>query len=139
MHNVKIRYTFTPVINKVTMQQLTKAEEEVMHYLWNLERATVSQIIEEMPEPKPPHSTISSIMRILEKKEVVGHKAYGRTYEYYPLFTKEEYSSGTISQFANDFFGGSMRKLVSFLVQRDDLSLTDLEEIRRKMDEKNNS
>jgi len=119
------------------MQQLTNAEEEVMQYLWELERATVSQIIEKIPEPKPPHSTISSIMRILEKKEVVGHKAYGRTYEYFPLFTKEEYSAGTIGQFANDFFGGSMRKLVSFLVQRDDLSINDLEEIRTKLEEKN--
>ena len=139
MHNVKIRYTFTPVINKDVMQQLTKAEEEVMQYLWELERATVSQIIEEMPDPKPPHSTISSIMRILEKKEVVGHKAYGRTYEYFPLFTREAYSAGTISQVAQDFFGGSMRKLVSFLVQRDDISLNDLEEIRQKLEEKNNS
>ena len=121
------------------MQQLTKAEEEVMQYLWELERATVSQIIEEMPDPKPPHSTISSIMRILEKKEVVGHKAYGRTYEYFPLFTREAYSAGTISQVAQDFFGGSMRKLVSFLVQRDDISLNDLEEIRQKLEEKNNS
>ena len=118
------------------MQKLTKAEEEVMQFLWELERATVSQIIELMSEPKPPHSTISSIIRILEKKGAVDHKAYGRTYEYFPLITREEYSAGTIDRLAQDYFGGSLRKMVSFLVQRDDLSLKDLEEIRTKLEQK---
>ena len=118
------------------MQKLTKAEEEVMQYLWELKRATVSQLIEKMTEPKPPHSTISSIIRILEKKGAVDHKAYGRTYEYFPLVTRDEYSAGSIDRLAKDYFGGSLRKMVSFLVQRDDLSLKDLEEIRSKLDEK---
>ena len=118
------------------MQKLTKAEEEVMQYLWELQRATVSQLIEKMTEPKPPHSTISSIIRILEKKGAVDHKAYGRTYEYFPLVTRDEYSAGSIDRLAKDYFGGSLRKMVSFLVQRDDLSLKDLEEIRSKLDEK---
>lgn len=119
------------------MQKLTKAEEEVMQYLWELERATVSDIIKKLPEPKPPHSTISSIMRILEKKGAVDHKAYGRTYEYFPLITREAYSAGSLQQLASDYFGGSLRKMVSFLVQREDLSLKDIEEIRQLMDDKN--
>ena len=119
------------------MQKLTKAEEEVMQYLWELERATVSDVIERLPEPKPPHSTISSIIRILEKKGAVDHKAYGRTYEYFPLVTKEEYTAGSLNQLASDYFGGSLRKMVSFLVQREDLSLGDLEEIRTLLKDKN--
>jgi len=113
------------------MQKLTSAEEEVMQFLWQLDKATVTQIIEEMPEPKPPHSTISSIMRILERKGAIGHKAYGRTYEYFPMITQETYSAGSLNKLATDYFGGSVRKMVSFLVQRDDLSLNDLEEIRQ--------
>ena len=115
------------------MQKLTKAEEEVMQYLWELERGTVSQLIDQMPEPKPPHSTISSIMRILERKGAVNHKAYGRTYEYFPVISREDYSSGSLKQIAKDYFGGSVRRMVSFLVQSDDLSLSDLEEIRQKL------
>ncbi len=119
------------------MQRLTKAEEEVMQYLWEMGEATVSQIIDQMPEPRPPHSTISSIMRILERKGAVNHKAYGRTYEYFPMISREDYSSGSLKQIAQDYFGGSLRKMVSFLVQSDDLSLTDLEEIRQKLNMKN--
>lgn len=119
------------------MQRLTKAEEEVMQYLWQIEKATVSQLIDEMPEPRPPHSTISSIMRILEKKGAVDHKAYGRTYEYFPLVSREEYSAGSLKRLASDYFGGSVGKMVSFLVQSDDLSLKDMEEIRNKLDAKN--
>ena len=118
------------------MQKLTSAEEEVMQYLWQLKKATVSQIIDQIPEPKPPHSTISSIIRILERKEAVGHKAYGRTYEYFPLITREEYSAGSLNKLATDYFGGSVRKMVSFLVQQEDLSLNDIEEIRQMLNKK---
>ena len=115
------------------MEHLTKAEEEVMHYLWDLERATVSQMIAKMPEPKPPHSTISSIVRILERKGAVSYKAYGRTHEYFPLISKEEYSERSINRFVKDYFGGSVNKMVSFLVQKEDLNLDDLEQIRRAL------
>ena len=118
------------------MQKLTKAEEEVMQYLWQLTKGTVSQLIEAMPEPKPPHSTISSIVRILERKGAVDHNTYGRTHEYYPLISREDYSQGSLQQLAQDYFGGSLRKMVSFLVQSEDLSIADLEEIRKKLKEK---
>jgi predicted transcriptional regulator len=119
------------------MQKLTSAEEEIMQHLWQLERATVTQLIDLMPDPKPPHSTISSIIRILERKEAVGHKAYGRTYEYFPLITREAYSARSLSKLATDYFDGSVRQMVSFLAQRDDLSLNDLEEIRQLLNKKN--
>ena len=67
------------------MQELTKAEEQVMQILWMLERAFVKEIVEEFPDPKPAYNTVSTIIRILEKKGVVSHKAYGNTYEYYPF------------------------------------------------------
>ncbi|MDX1477470.1 MAG: BlaI/MecI/CopY family transcriptional regulator [Saprospiraceae bacterium] len=118
------------------MQKLTKAEEEVMHLLWKKGRAMVSELIALMPDPQPPHSTISSIMRILEKKGFVDHKAYGRTYEYFPLVTKDEYSRKSLVQFAQDYFGGSVNKMVSFLVQKEDLSLSDLEEIRQMLNKR---
>lgn len=115
------------------MQKLTKAEEEIMHIIWALGPCTVSDmrdyIHKEQGQKKPPHSTISTIVRILEEKEFLTHKAYGRTYEYRPLITKEEYSSQSLRKLVSDYFGGSMRRLVSFMVQKNDLSLNELSEM----------
>ncbi len=110
-------------------KKLTKTEEDIMQYLWDLEAATVSQIIEQMPDPKPPHSTVSSIVRILEKKGFVSHNAYGRTYEYYPLIAKEDYSHKTINHFVRDYFDGSMKRMVSFLIEEKEIELEELQDM----------
>jgi predicted transcriptional regulator len=75
------------------MQKLTKAEEEIMQLFWDKGPALVSALIDEMPEPKPPHSSVSSIVRILEKKGFVAHKAYGKTYEYFPISARRNIPS----------------------------------------------
>jgi len=111
------------------MQKLTKAEEEVMQYIWQLDRCTVSQILDAMGPPKPPHSSISSIVRILERKGFVDHKAYGRTHEYFALVSKEEYSKRTLRKLVKDYFGGSVNQLVSFLAREEDISLEELEKL----------
>lgn len=108
------------------MNRLTKAEEEIMQHIWDLDRCTVSQIIDIMPDPKPPHSSISSIVRILERKDFVDHKAYGRTYEYFPIVTKEEYSKKSVKKLLNDYFEGSVNSLVSFLVKEEKIDKDDL-------------
>lgn len=108
---------------------LTKAEEEIMQIIWSKGRVLVSDILDELGEPRPPHSTISSIVRILEKKGFVGHKAYGRTYEYFALLPKEEYSKHTVRNLIEEYFGGSANSLVSFLVKEKDLSLKELAEL----------
>ena len=72
------------------MKQLTKAEEEVMQYLWKLEKAFVKEILEQMPEPKPAYNTVSTIVRILEQKGFLGFEAFGKSHRYYPLITKED-------------------------------------------------
>ncbi len=115
------------------MQKLTTSEEEIMQYLWELERATVSQIIEQIPEPRPPHSTISSFIRILEKKDFVSHKAYGKTHEYFPLVSKEQYSTRSIMDLVRDYFDGSVNSLVSFLVKDEKVNVQELEEILKKI------
>ena len=111
------------------MQRLTKTEEEVMHYIWELGECLVSDIIAEMPDKKPPHSTISSIVRILEKKGFVDHKTYGRTHLYFPKVSKEDYSKRTLSKFIRKYFEGSAERMVSFLVEEEELSKEDLEQL----------
>lgn len=108
---------------------LTKAEEDIMQIIWSKGRVLVSDILDELGEPRPPHSTISSIVRILEKKGFVGHKAYGRTYEYFALLPKEVYSKHTVRNLIEEYFGGSANSLVSFLVKEKDLSLKELAEL----------
>jgi BlaI family transcriptional regulator, penicillinase repressor len=119
------------------MKSLTKAEEEIMKYIWQLGRCTVSNIIEEMNSPKPPHSSISSIVRILEKKGFVDHKAYGRTYEYFPLITRDEYSKKSLISLIREYFEGSTPQLVSFLVQEEETSIEELQELIKQLKKKN--
>ena len=117
------------------MKRLTKAEEEIMQIIWRLERCTVSDILKDIGDPKPPHSSISSIVRILEKKEFVDHKAYGRTYEYFPIVSKDDYSKFTLTKIVNNYFEGSMNNLVSFLVKENDIDVKELSELLDNMDE----
>ncbi len=121
------------------MQKLTKAEEEIMQIIWRLDRCIVSDIIKDLAPAKPPHSSVSSIVRILEKKGFVDHKAYGRTYEYFPMVTKEAYSKRSLSMLVQDYFGGSPDQLVSFLVQENDLSVKDLEQLIEQIQPKKQS
>lgn len=112
-----------------TLQQLTKAEEEVMQALWTIERGLVRDVMEALGTPNIPHSTISSVVRILEKKGFVSHKAYGKTHEYFPVISKEEYAQSGVQNLIKKYFGSSPKQLISFLVQSKGIDLTELNEI----------
>ena len=111
------------------MKELTKAEEQVMQILWKLEKAFVKDILEEMPDPKPAYNTVSTIVRILETKGFVNHKAYGKTHEYFPLIGKSDYSHFFLKNFVGNYFGGSFQKLVSFFARENDMDIGELEEM----------
>jgi predicted transcriptional regulator len=112
------------------MKELTKAEEQIMQVLWRLGKAFVKDIIDDLPEPKPAYNTVSTIIRILEKKGVVSHTAYGKTHEYFPLITKDDYKKTYLRSFMKRFFGNSFQEMVSFFASDRDVSLQELEEIR---------
>src|SRR6476620_9358056 len=114
------------------MEELTKAEERIMQILWKLQKAFVKDVIEELDEePKPPYNTISSIVRILEKKGYLSFKAYGKTYEYFPLVDKETYGKQSFQKFFSNYFDNSAANLVSFMVKEEKLSEADIEEIKK--------
>ncbi|MFM2393732.1 MAG: hypothetical protein RLZZ546_1714 [Bacteroidota bacterium] len=123
----------------MVIQKLTKAEEEIMHYFWEHGPALVSTIIESMPEPKPPHSSVSSIARILEKKGFLDHNTYGKTFEYFPIISKKQYSKFSIKKLIHHYFEGSVNELVSFLVKENDLTLTELEKLKKELSKNNYS
>lgn len=121
---------------KTSLPILTKAEEEVMQIIWKLKRCLVRDVIEQLGDPNMPHSTISSVVRILEKKGFVNHKAYGKTHEYFPIVTKEEYAQQGVKSLVEKYFGGSPKKLVSFLVQNEDMDLKELNELLKSVNNK---
>jgi len=98
----------------IKMKELTRAEEQVMQILWKLKKGFVKKVIDEMAEPKPAYNTVSTIIRILEKKGFVGYKAYGKTHEYFPLVEKDDYSKYFLKNFVSNYFEGSIQSMVSF-------------------------
>lgn len=121
------------------MKELTKAEEQVMQILWQLNNAFVKDIIEKMPDPKPAYNTVSTIVRILEQKGFVDHKAYGKTHEYYPTIPKDKYSKFYLNNFLSGYFGGSFERLVSFFAKENNLDIQDVEELMKHIKEDKNS
>jgi BlaI family penicillinase repressor len=117
----------------LVMRELTKAEDQVMQVLWKLEKAFVKDIIEQLPEPKPAYNTVSTIIRILENKGFVDHISYGKTYEYYPIVSKESYSKFTVQNVLQNYFGGSMQNLVSFFAKNENLSLQEIEALQKEL------
>ncbi|MBN1984646.1 MAG: BlaI/MecI/CopY family transcriptional regulator [Prolixibacteraceae bacterium] len=111
------------------MKELTKAEEQVMQLLWKLEKAFVKDIIDKIPEPKPAYNTVSTIIRILEKKGFVDHNAYGKTHEYFPLISRKEYTRSFMKNFMRNYFSGSFQEMVSFFAREDNMSLADFDEL----------
>jgi BlaI family transcriptional regulator, penicillinase repressor len=120
------------------MKELTKAEEQIMHILWKLERALVKEIIEEMPEPKPAYNTVSTIVRILETKGFVDHQAFGKTHQYFPLVSKPEYTRFSLNNLMSGYFGGSFQNLVSFFTNESKLNLHDIDQLIKQLDELKN-
>jgi len=116
------------------MKELTKAEEQIMQILWKIQRGFVKDILKEFPEPKPAYNTVSTIVRILQDKGFVDHKAYGRTHEYYPLVTREEYTKSRMSNLVRDYFSNSYEKMVSFFAREKNISTKDMEEIIKMME-----
>jgi BlaI family transcriptional regulator, penicillinase repressor len=124
--------------NRYEIRELTKAEEQVMQVLWELEKGLIHDILGRFPEPKPAYNTVSTIVRILEQKGFIGHKAYGRTYEYFPLVTKKEYTRTHFRNFVSNYFGNSYHSLASFFTREEKLSIKELEEIKQLMDDEIN-
>lgn len=115
------------------MKELTKAEDQVMQILWKLGKGFVKDIIEEMPKPKPAYNTVSTIVRILESKGFIDHKAYGKTHEYFPLITKEKYTKFYVNNLVKGYFDGSFQNLVSFFAKENKIDVHDLEKLLKEI------
>lgn len=118
------------------ISQLTKAEEQVMHYLWDLEKAFLKDVLEQFPEPKPHTNTVSTILKVLKEKDFVDYKVFGRQHEYFPLISKEKYSGKSMKSLVKNYFEGSYTNAVSFLVEKNQMSVEDLEMLLNELKNK---
>ena len=116
------------------MEELTKKEEEVMLIFWQLEKAFVKEIIAELPDPKPPYNTISSIVRILDRKGYLDFKKYGNTYQYFPAISKADYRKKFMKKVMKGYFDNSPASLLSFMVNEESLSPEEVEQLKQIID-----
>lgn len=115
------------------MKSLTRAEEEIMQSLWNLKKAFVKEIIEGLPNPKPHYNTVSTIIGILVEKGFVSYKAYGRSYQYYPTVSKDEYSKRTMKKYLKGYFDGSFANMVSYFAKQKDVNIQEVEDALKEI------
>jgi BlaI family penicillinase repressor len=115
------------------IKELTRAEEEVMQILWRLKRGFIKEILEKFDEPRPAYSTVSTIIRILQEKGFVNYKVYGRTFQYFPVISKDDYRKTQMSSFVRNYFSNSYQKMVSFFAREDSITVKDMEDIMAMM------
>jgi predicted transcriptional regulator len=122
----------------MNLKELTKAEEQVMQILWQLKEAIVKDIIEQMSDPKPAYNTVSTVVRVLEGKGFIDHKAYGNSHVYYPLITEDQYKKFTFDKMMKNYFSNSYQSLVSFIVDEKKLGVKELDELTSLIDQLKN-
>jgi BlaI family transcriptional regulator, penicillinase repressor len=108
---------------------LTKAEEQVMQFLWEMGEGLVKDVRDRFDDPKPARNTVSTVIRVLEKKGFISHRDYGKVYVYYPLVNKSEYSKGQLFGLLKDYFNNSFPAMATFFAREKDLSIKDLEQL----------
>lgn len=118
------------------MKKITVKEEEIMNFFWKENELFVKQILEFYPEPKPHYNTVSTMVRALEEKGFLGYRPFGNTYQYYPLVSKEEYNRKNLRNMVKKYFGNSYKRVISALIEEENLSLEELKELIREIEKK---
>jgi len=118
----------------MNIKELTKAEEQIMQILWQLNEAIVKDIIDKMPEPKPAYNTVSTVVRVLEGKGFIDHKAYGNSHVYFPLISEANYKKFTFDKMMKNYFNDSYKSLVSFIADEKKLGINELDELTNLID-----
>ena len=112
------------------MEEITNAQEEVLRALWQINDGAVSDVLNQLEDPKPAYNTVATVIKVLEKKKFIAHRSYGKTNVYYPLISKKQYAQHLISNSVKDFFNSSISQLVSAFVDQKEISINELEEIK---------
>ena len=114
--------------------KLSKAEEDLMNYIWDLKKAFFKNLIELYPEPKPATTTIATLLKRMTTKGFIDYKLFGKSREYYPLVSKKEYFSKHVNSLISKFFNNSSSQFASFFTTETNLSKDELKELRKIID-----
>ena len=117
------------------MKELTKAQEEILLILWKIKEGAVSNVLEQLDDPKPAYNTVATVIGVLEKKDYVGHKKFGKTKVYYPLISKKEYARFFLKEAVRGYFNGSIKTVVQFFLKDNNLSVKELEELKSMVED----
>jgi predicted transcriptional regulator len=117
------------------MSILTKAEEQVMQILWDEEEGFVKDLLQKFPEPKPAYNTVSTIIRILEKKGFVDHRSFGKSHQYYPLVSRDQYRNERFSSLMKNYFNNSMKQVLSHFGKDGSMDMKEADEIISMIEE----
>jgi BlaI family penicillinase repressor len=120
------------------IKELTRAEEQLMQVLWQLKKGYVKEVIEQLPEPKPAYNTVSTIIRILETKGFVAHTAFGKSHEYYPLISKDQYQNFATDKLMSGYFDNSVQHMFSYFVKKEKIDLKEADEIMKLIEKLKN-
>jgi len=119
------------------MEELSPQEERIMHIFWKLEKALIRRVLNLLPAPKPPYTTLASNIRQLESKGYLNHRSYGNTHEYYPVISRYDYQTRSFDRLVKNYFEGSAKNMLSFMVKENKLSEKDIEELQRLIEKFN--
>jgi predicted transcriptional regulator len=117
------------------MEELTKAQEEILLVLWDIQEGAVADVVEKLPEPKPAYTTVATVIKVLEKKNYVAHRKYGNIHVYYPVVTKKAYAKHVLKHAYKGLFNNSLNQLVSFFVKEKEVPVSELEELKKLIDQ----
>lgn len=117
-------------------KELTKAEEQVMLSLWKIQKGFLKDIVDQYADPKPAYTTVSTVIRVLVKKNFIGYTTFGKTNEYFPMISKSDYFSGQVKGMVSKAFNGSFSNFASFFADNDEIDLKELEEIKKVIEER---
>ena len=117
------------------MKEITKAQEEILKAIWEIEKGAVSDVLDMLPEPKPAYNTVATVIKVLEKKGYVAHNTYGKTNVYYALVPKKAYAQHVLRETLKGLYSGSLNQVVSFFVRSKKVSLSELEELKAMIEE----
>lgn len=120
------------------IKELTRAEEQLMQILWQLEKGFVKEVIEHLPEPKPAYNTVSTIIRILEAKGFVAYNAFGKSHQYYPIISKEQYQNFATDKLMQGYFNNSVQHMFSYFVKKEKIDLKEADEIMKLIEKLKN-
>ncbi|MGV8877684.1 MAG: BlaI/MecI/CopY family transcriptional regulator [Sphingobacteriaceae bacterium] len=120
------------------INELTRAEEQIMQVLWDLKKGFVKDVIEQLPEPKPAYNTVSTIIRILETKGFTDHEAFGKSHRYFPVIGREAYKSFATGKLLNNYFSNSVENMFSFFVKDKKINLKEADEILKLIEKLKN-